>query len=84
MQLPYVHELGRFECWTAVRTLSRAEASSFIHVDPETVIGKQVVEIRKASIPHSLGLRVKPVNEDGLVRPHLHDERSVILIRIDS
>lgn len=57
---------------------SLVETSSFIHVNPDTIIGHLCIQILKPLTPDCCRLLSKPVHEDGLIGPYFKFYRLIV------
>jgi hypothetical protein len=62
--------------------LASLEAPRLIHVDPDAVEGKLLVEISESLPPHVCALVIEPVDEDRNLGPNLINKVVVVLGRL--
>lgn len=58
------------------------ETVRFIHIDPDTIIGKLIIEVMETLRPHVDAFVIKPVNKNGYIRPDLVDQVVIVLGRL--
>jgi hypothetical protein len=58
------------------------ETPWLIHINPDTIIGKLVIEVTETLRPHVDAFVIKPVNKHRDLRPYLVDQVVIVLGRI--
>jgi hypothetical protein len=58
---------------------SGLETIRLIHIDPDTIIGKLVIEVIETLRPHINAFVIKPVNKYRDIGPYLADQVVIVL-----
>ena len=58
------------------------ETPRFIHIDPDTIIGKLVIKVMETLRPHVDAFVIEPVNKHRNLRPYLVDQVVIVLGRV--
>jgi hypothetical protein len=58
------------------------ETPRLIHINPDTIIGKLVIEVMETLRPHVDAFVIEPVNKHSNLRPYFVDQVVIVLGRV--